>query len=146
MAKATPAIDPNLPVAEIAFRILSKHGTPMEWSELLDAVAAIKKPGAEQNDGIRARAGMYTEINLDNRFNYVGDGLWGLRDWAPKGAATRAVPLATSLRSRREKIHRDEEIIVTDDDDDESPRADEIDQLRRDDEGEEDEWDDPEEA
>jgi DNA-directed RNA polymerase delta subunit len=87
----------------------------------------------------------YTEINLDNRFNYVGDGLWGLRDWAPKGAATRSVPLATTLRARREKAHRDED-VATDDEDDENARADDIDQIRRDDEGEEEEWEEPEEA
>lgn len=146
MAKATHAMDPNQPVAEVAFRILSKRGTPMEWSELLDAVLEIKKPASEQTDGIKVRASMYTEINLDNRFNYVGDGLWGVRDWAPKGAATRSVPLATTLRARREKAHRDEDVSSTDDEDEETPRVDEIDQLRRDDEGEEEEWEEPEEV
>lgn len=146
MAKATPVFDPNASAAEIAYQILIKHGTPMEWSELLDAVSAIKKPAAEQTDGIRVRASMYTEINLDNRFNYVGDGLWGLRDWAPKGAGSRSVPLAASLRGRREKAHREEDVAAADEDEEETARVDDIDQLRRDDEGEDEEWEEPEEA
>lgn len=145
MAKATHAIDPSLSAAEIAFRILIKHGTPLEWSELLDAVTTIKKPDTEQTDGIKLRAGMYTEINLDNRFNYVGDGLWGLRDWTPKGTGTRAVPLATSLRARREKTHHDEDVIAADSEDEEPARVDDIDQLRREDEGEDEGWEEPEE-
>lgn len=147
MAKSTHSIDPNLTVAETAFRILTKRGTPMEWSGLLDAVSAIKKPGTEQTEGMKARAGMYTEINLDNRFNYIGDGLWGLRDWAPKGTVTKAVPLATTLRGRREKAHREEDVpVIPDEEEEDTPRVDEIDQIRHEDEGEEEEWEEPEEA
>lgn len=135
----------NLPVAEIAFRILAERGTKMEWSELLDAILAIRKPIDAQTDLAKVRAGMYTEINLDNRFTYFGDGYWGLRDWAPKGAPTRSVPLATSLRSRREKPRRDDEAFGTDDDDEEGvARLDDIDQLRRSDDGDDEDWDEPE--
>lgn len=145
MAKETHLPEQNLPVAEIAYRILAERGTKMEWSELLDAILAIKKPTDAQTDLVKLRAGMYTEINLDNRFTYFGDGFWGLREWAPKGVPTRSVPLAASLRGRREKTRPDDEAYGIDNDDEEGgARLDDIDQLRRGDDGDDEDWDEPE--
>lgn len=133
----------DMPVAEIAYRIFEERGTRMEWSELLDAILEIKKPNEAHTDLAKLRAGMYTEINLDNRFTYFGDGYWGLREWAPKGAPTRSVPLATSLR-RREKSRREDEVFGADDDEEGAARLDEIDQLRQSDDGDDEDWDEPE--
>jgi DNA-directed RNA polymerase subunit delta len=142
MTKAVPAAGKPTTV-DTALSILDKRGTPMHWRDLVDAIMAVRMPADTVTDLAKARSGIYTEINLDNRFTYVGDGLWGLREWAPKQAA-RSVPLTTALRGRREKVQREEETLATDDDDDDS-RSDDSDSTRHDDETTDDEWEEPEE-
>lgn len=140
------AVPTNAPVtvAQIAIGILAKRGTPMHWRDLVDAVIAARGPVAAGADRSKIVASVYTDINLDNRFNYLNDGLWGLREWAPKGQPAKAVPLAASLRGRREKVQREEEVFAVDEDDEEATDAD-GEAPRRDEEAAEEEWEEPEE-
>lgn len=120
------ALDPEIIPVELAYLILLQHGQPMYYKDLIEEVVKVKTKSpafvARTPNPTRLMTEIHTEINMDNRFVHLGKGLWGLRRWAPKQSPTKATPLITSLRSRREDLyHHDEQ--------DEEPH-DEIDALR----------------
>ena len=68
---------------DIAWQILSKSGkeNPLHFKKLiLDIIA--KKNKVVQNEAA-AISEIYTMINMDSRFQHIGDGFWGLTDWYP---------------------------------------------------------------
>lgn len=76
---------------DTAYEILRVHGEPILVHELIDQVLEQ----LQQEPEPRRMAQIYSDINLDVRFVYRGDGLWGLRDWSPQngdsgGARTRS--------------------------------------------------------
>lgn len=75
-------LKPDMSVTDLAFAILKKHGKPMHFKDLIQAVMQVKAINQE-NPG-RLIAQMHTEINLDSRFVHQGGGEWGLREWLPK--------------------------------------------------------------
>ncbi|HEY3314507.1 MAG TPA: DNA-directed RNA polymerase subunit delta [Bacillota bacterium] len=106
-------LDPETSPVELAYRILLQSGQPMYYKDLIDEVVKVKtlSPAfaARGLNPTRLMAEIHTEINMDNRFQHLGKGLWGLRRWAPKQVPTKATPLITSLRPRRDDAyHRDE--------------------------------------
>jgi DNA-directed RNA polymerase subunit delta len=62
---------------DAAYQVLQESGQPMPVHDFLDEVA--KRAGQEPD--ARILASIYSDINLDVRFTYRGDGLWALRDW-----------------------------------------------------------------
>ncbi len=65
---------------DAAYQILQESGQPIPVHDLLDETA--RRVGHDPD--ARALAAIYSDINLDVRFTYRADGLWGLRDWAAK--------------------------------------------------------------
>ncbi len=122
---------------ELAHSILSGNGQPMYYKDLIDEVLKIKSqsPSFASRTGNLARlvTEIHTEINMDNRFVYLGKGLWGLRRWSPKAVASKATPLIANLRTRREDLYHHE-------DPEDEPR-DEIDALRVETEEDNNGWD-----
>ena len=54
---------------------------------------------------------VYTQINMDSRFHYVGDGKWGLTEWNPpevkrsaRGARSTSANKTKNSRQREEKL------------------------------------------
>lgn len=79
------------PVTDIVYGMLKQNGTPMHHRQLTDALAETLGSAAEPKSRLVAR--VHTEINLDNRFSHMGDGMWGLREWTPKRVTPqRATP------------------------------------------------------
>ncbi len=83
-----PSVDTDEPLVEmsevdIAYQILAKSGkdNPMYFKPLILEVLA-KKNKAVHNEA-SAISEIYTMINMDSRFQHVGDGKWGLSDWYP---------------------------------------------------------------
>lgn len=68
---------------DAAYQILKERGEPMEVQDLLDEVLATL--GLDREG--RQVAQIYTELNLDVRFQYRGNKEWGLREWASRGGA-----------------------------------------------------------
>ena len=68
---------------DIAYQILSAAGkdNPIYFKKLIREVIA-KKGKTVQNEAA-AISEIYTMINMDSRFQHIGDGLWGLTDWYP---------------------------------------------------------------
>jgi DNA-directed RNA polymerase subunit delta len=68
---------------DIAYQILSRSGkdNPLYFKKWIREVIA-KKNKVVQNEAA-AISEIYTLINMDSRFQHVGDGKWGLTDWYP---------------------------------------------------------------
>ena len=68
---------------DLAFKILSESGksNPLYFKTLIREVIA-RKNKIVQNEAA-AISEIYTMINMDSRFQHIGDGLWGLTDWYP---------------------------------------------------------------
>ncbi|QGG47076.1 DNA-directed RNA polymerase subunit delta [Heliorestis convoluta] len=70
--------------AEQLVQVLREKGEALHFRELIAEV--LKKKGHEDpSNDVRAVARLYTQMNLDMRFVFLGDGLWGLRNWSEKG-------------------------------------------------------------
>lgn len=68
---------------DVAYQILSESGkdNPLYFKKWIREVIA-KKNKVVQNEAA-AISEIYTMINMDSRFQHIGDGLWGLADWYP---------------------------------------------------------------
>ncbi len=135
--EAAPLLDPESGAVDLAYRILLSNGQPMFYKELIEEVIRVKSRSqafaAANANPARLVAEIHTEINMDNRFQFLGKGQWGLRRWAPKQASGKGTPLIAPLRARRDDTYRHE-------DGDDEPH-DEIDALRVDGEEEGNGWD-----
>lgn len=107
--EASDSISPDLPITEIAHQLLRNIGQATHYRELFSAVLKIK--GWEGDNTARLMAKIHTEVNMDARFWYRGNGLWALREWGPKPTGTRVININTSnYRPRRDfRFHEDEE-------------------------------------
>ncbi|MDU2066453.1 MAG: DNA-directed RNA polymerase subunit delta [Sporomusaceae bacterium] len=74
----------NKDIAEIdiACQILRETGEGMYFKDLIAKVLEIK-PKRSVSMG-QAMAEIHTQINMDSRFVYLGNGRWGLNQWGPR--------------------------------------------------------------
>ena len=66
---------------DVAYAILSKKGEPIYYKDLVMDV--IKKKAKPVQSLSRAISEVYTQINMDSRFQHKGNGMWGLTEWNP---------------------------------------------------------------
>lgn len=68
---------------DLAYRILTDSGkdNPIHFKDLILEVLN-KKNKPIQNESV-AISEVYTMINMDSRFQHVGEGKWGLTEWNP---------------------------------------------------------------
>lgn len=71
--------------ADIALELLQAHGRPMHYQDLIGAVLGR----LERVIDARQISSVLTQINLDTRFAYIGQGEWGLKAWVPARGARR---------------------------------------------------------
>lgn len=84
-----PGVAPNEPAVDVAYAILKSAGESLDYRELLDRIVEFKR--IVSDDLAKAMSRLYTEINLDPRFVYIGAGSWGLKEWLPKPQAARSM-------------------------------------------------------
>lgn len=65
---------------DAAYAVLKDQGQPMDVQDLLDET--LLRLGLDREPRLAAR--IYTDINLDVRFQYRGGSSWGLKEWQPK--------------------------------------------------------------
>ena len=86
---------------DIAYKLLTEAGkdNPVYFKTLIRTIIKLKNK-AVQNEAA-AISEIYTMINMDSRFQHVGDGQWGLTDWNPPETkrASRARSAATKTVS-----------------------------------------------
>lgn len=68
---------------DIAYQILSESGkdNPLNFRKLILEVIARKNKAVQNKPSTISE--IYTMINMDSRFQHIGNGLWGLADWYP---------------------------------------------------------------
>lgn len=116
----------EMPLVDLAFLVLKAANTPYYYRDLMEEVAKLRGLNAEEINDVIAQ--LYTEINIDGRFAYVGTNLWGLKRWYPIDKSEDGV---TGTKRPR---------IINDDDDDEEDYVEEEDTFNN----EEDDFDNPE--
>lgn len=87
-AQQVPEGLPVQEVSDIAYRLLREKGEPLPTRQLLDLVWQEFAP--DQQASPTRLAQVLTAINLDSRLAPVGQGQWGLREWAMKQKGSRA--------------------------------------------------------
>jgi DNA-directed RNA polymerase subunit delta len=70
-------IDAKLPEVDVAYQILKHVGEGKNLRELIHEVFGIKGISVDP----QKMAAVHTEITLDSRFNFLGQGNWGLKEW-----------------------------------------------------------------
>lgn len=76
---------------DLAYQILTKSGKdkPIYYKDLILDILN-KKNKSTQNEAA-AISEVYTMINMDSRFQYAGNGNWGLTEWNPPETKKRGV-------------------------------------------------------
>lgn len=89
-------MEENISEVDLAYEILKKSGkeNPLYFKKLIQEVIAQKNMAA-QNEAA-AISEIYTMINMDSRFQHIGDGLWGLTDWYPPETKRRSAKTTKS--------------------------------------------------
>lgn len=73
----TPKFKPS--DEDIACKILTTKGQPMYYYDLIREVLGSQERPLDPTQ----ISGVLTQINLDARFSYLGNGEWGLKAWTP---------------------------------------------------------------
>ncbi len=87
--------NPGQSEVDIAYQILKANGQPKNLRELMQEIFTVK--GLPLDDP-RLMAAVHTQINLDNRFAYMGQGNWGLREWTQSKVVRRITPSTLATR------------------------------------------------
>jgi len=76
-------MEENISEVDLAYQILSESGkeNPLYFKNLIREVIRRQNKGV-QNEAA-AISEIYTMINMDSRFQHIGEGFWGLTDWYP---------------------------------------------------------------
>lgn len=94
--------------ADLAFEILQSQGKPMYYHHLI--VEVLRRLDLPQ-DAHRISM-VLTQINLDTRFAFVGQGEWGLKVWVPTKGSRR---LPTITLMNKALAYDDEDKVDGDD-------------------------------
>lgn len=71
----------NSSEVDIAYYVLTQKGKTLYYKDLvLEVIEKKHKPVQSLSAAISE---VYTLINMDSRFQYEGDGQWGLTEWNP---------------------------------------------------------------
>ena len=99
----------NSSETDVAYYILSKKGEPIYYKDLVTEV--IKKKAKPVQSLSHAISEVYTQINMDSRFQHTGKGMWGLAEWNPteskrSGTSSSGASSSAAAKSsrRREKL------------------------------------------
>lgn len=147
-------IDPNevkeLPLVDLAYKILQETNKPFYYRDLMAEVARLRGMSEDEVNEVIAR--LYTEINVDGRFVHIGNNVWGLKRWYPVDKAMDKSGGKQFIRREvdwdeddddvdlyeEEELEADEEGFGDEDEEDLEPDADDQDDLVSDDDFQDD--------
>lgn len=69
-------------VTEIAYQILFSSGKAIYFRDLISKILTTN--GSQPVSRSQAITEIHTQINMDSRFIYYGQGMWGLAEWLPR--------------------------------------------------------------
>ena len=96
----------NISEVDLAYKILTEAGKdrPIHYKDLI--LDILKKKQKEVQNEAAAISEVYTMINMDSRFQHVGEGRWGLVEWNPpelkRGRGSRTKATATAAAEKVE--------------------------------------------
>lgn len=82
----------KLSETDIALELLQASGRPMYFRDLVEGVLSR----LNRNVDPQHIAAVLTQINMDTRFAFVGQGEWGLKAWVP-ARGTKRMPAITLM-------------------------------------------------
>ena len=84
---------------DLAYQILVESGKehPLHFKKWILEIIARK--GMENQYDASTISEIYTLINMDSRFQHIGDGIWGLSDWYPPETKRRSSSKTTKANS-----------------------------------------------
>ena len=93
----------NMSEVDVAYKILMNNAEPIHYRDLiLDVIEKKHKPVQSLSAAISE---VYTMINMDSRFQYRGDCMWGLTEWNPpeskRSTVRRTSTVSPKTTSRR---------------------------------------------
>ena len=102
----------NSSEVDVAYHVLTQAGQTMYYKDLvMDVIDKKRKPVQSLSAAISE---VYTLINMDSRFQYEGDGQWGLTEWNPpevkrhvrssSSAASSSKAAAKASSARKKKL------------------------------------------
>lgn len=94
---------------DVAYDILSQRGTPVHYKELIMEVIDKKRKPVQSLPV--AISEVYTLINMDSRFQYVGESLWGLTEWNPPETKRAHSSKSSSSSSASKGARRREKLL-----------------------------------
>ncbi len=100
--EALKDFDPLLDEVDLAYLILKKEGAAKKFRDLVLQIFAVKNI---PSDNHQLMAAIHTQLNLDNRFSYLGQGTWGLKEWNQAKIVRREISpseiISAPVRKRR---------------------------------------------
>jgi len=80
--------DPRLTEIDLAYQILKAGGEPKNFRDLIQQVFTLKNIPLDNH---QLMAAIHTQMNLDHRFNFLGQGSWGLKEWTQAKVVRRNI-------------------------------------------------------
>lgn len=103
---------------DLAYALLEERREPMEFSALMAELGRMI--GLSEEESKERLVRFYTDMNIDGRFLFLGDGRWALREWYPVDKIEEETAPSVKPRKRKAKAkvaEDDEEEILEDDED-----------------------------
>lgn len=69
----------KLSEVDMVYQLLKNHGEAKGFRDLVQEVFALKDIPLDNH---QLMAAIHTQMNLDNRFVFLGQGNWGLKEWS----------------------------------------------------------------
>ncbi|MFD1675838.1 DNA-directed RNA polymerase subunit delta [Alicyclobacillus fodiniaquatilis] len=99
----------QMPLVELAYEILKVKKEPLYFLDIMKEIQALRNLSQEEVDEVIAR--VFTEINIDGRFIWIGKNMWGLNRWYPSDKVAERL-------SGKKFVRKSGDAFGDDDDDD----------------------------
>lgn len=118
----------NMSALEVAYQILKEKKSEQYFRDWLKE--ALVKKNTPDYLMVQSMAELHTQINMDSRFEFKGQGKWGLAEWAPpaKNAKTTDERSASVIdeevqlrRAKLEEVQQPDDVETTFQEESEEP-------------------------
>ncbi|WP_018923199.1 DNA-directed RNA polymerase subunit delta [Salsuginibacillus kocurii] len=112
---------------EVAHILLKEENKPYPYHDLFEKVAKVKN--MDENERLERITKVFTTMNIDARFAYLGDNHWGLKAWYSVDQSDE--DLSATIKPKKKKAADLEDDFVEEDELDEGLEdlEDELDEL-----------------
>ncbi len=93
---------------EIAVALLKQEKKAMNYRDIFAEITDLKALDGAARD--EAYAQFYTDLNLDGRFLYLGQGIWGLKVWYPVDQIDEEITEEPKKKKKKKKKAKKKEV------------------------------------